>query len=381
MSRKKSSAVILGLGGANALGVVRSLGQEGISVVGFHMGNRKSDAHFSKYIGDVSFVSDEKGLVQSLVNYGKSQDEKGVVFATGDDYTAICSINRETLTPYFHLPHSSIGDLSELIQKEENSRIGKRAGFKVPYSVLLSDYNNIRDTPVIVKPLSSLVGGKGDMRKYDSDKDLISDRDRLLRDYGDMLVQEFIPGGNDNLIEVHTYKSSKGVVIAGMQKNELSIQANPSVYMGVAFRSIWDDALLESSLRLTNELNFNGALDINLKKSSLDNKIYFMEVNLRTSANLSLDTVEGINLPAVIYRDLNGEDFNDLLFVKERKIGGIWLHEQRVKKFLGQGGSVKQLRGLLKDFNSTAFYDSEDVGPFALGDVPKIILPFVKKSK
>ena len=382
MKKRKSNAVVLGLGGANALGVVRSLGYEGIPSIGFHMGERKLDAHRSKYLGEMHVVTGRDELLEAMVKYGKMQDEKGVVFPTGDDYISFCSESKKILRPYFHLPHSSVGDLSDLIEKEDNSKIGENAGFRVPRSLLLRNYNDITGGPVIVKPLNSVVGGKGDMRMYNSDEELFRERDGLLERHGDMLVQDFVPGDNSNLVEVHAYKSSNGVIIAGMQRNELGIQANPFVYMGVVFRSVWDEGLVKPSSRLADQLDFNGALDINLKKSDFDGEYYFMEVNLRTSANLSLDTAEGVNLPAIIYHDLRGEDFGSLFPVDGTEVGGAWVHESRIKRFFDQGGIREDLLDSLKNVKANAFYDSLDSKPFELnGGFAELDSGLLKKIK
>ena len=98
--------------------------------------------------------------------------------------------------------------------------------------------------------------------------------------------------------------------------------------------------LIESSKKLVRELDFDFPVDINLKKSSLTGDFYFMEVNLRTSANLSLDTSTFLNLPLVAFENLTkGETVS--LGKSSPEIGVYWLWERSFDKYLGAGGDFR----------------------------------------
>ncbi len=360
MKKEKPFAVVLGLYGSNALGVVRSLGAEKIPTVGFHLPPKHPYAISSKYLSKSYFTKNEKNLLPSLIDFGKKQKDKSILFPTGDRYLNFCSKNYKELQQYFYVPNVPGKNLEELLDKNENSLLGKNAGFDVPTSTYLSKFSNFKG-PVIVKPLNSIAGGKEDMEVYNSEKELLKDRKKLLDKFGDMAIQDFIPGNCSNLFEVHAYNSSKGPLIAGMQRNKLGVKKNPNTYVGVIFENLWIPKLVNPTMKLMKDLNFNGALDLNFKKSDLDNKYYFMEVNLRTSANLALDTVSGCNLPAIIYNDLTKQNFNHLL--QEKKLGEKWLHEARIEPYLKQG-SEEELLKELKNIKATVFYDKKDMAPF-----------------
>lgn len=356
----ESYAVVLGLGGSNALGVVKSLGYEEIPTVGFHKFGREFNAHNSKYIEEHYIVENESGLLSKLIEFGKQQKSKSVLFPTGDDYISFCSKNKDILKKYFHVPKVPEKNLEKLLDKKENSQLGLNTGFDVPHSTYLSEFSNF-DGPVIIKPLNSIVGGKADMKVYISEEQLLKDKNKLLNKFGDMAVQDFIPGDNTNLFEVHAYKSSEGSIISGMQRNKLAIEKGDSAYIGVIFENVWVNELVKPSIKFVGDLNFNGALDINFKRSDYDGKFYFMETNFRTSANLSLDTAAGCNLPAIIYYDLTNQSFNHLL--KGMELGKKWIHEGRIERYLKQNSEETLMKELEKGI-VTVFYDKTDMQPF-----------------
>lgn len=362
MKNSDAYAIVLGLGGSNALGVVRSLGYEGIPVIGIHIKGRKPHASYSRYLQQTQIVNGEDELLERMIHFGEVQDKKGVVFPTGDDYIVLCDKYFDDLRDYYHIPNIPGKKIKTLLDKEQNLHLGTKAGFNTPKSTYLTELDDINGT-LIVKPLTSIKFNKNNIGFYETIDSLLEDKEKLLQDYGEMSVQEFIPGGYDNLFEIHTYNSSKkGPLIIGMQQNKLGIIKRPHVYVGAIFESVWIDEIEENVINLTNNLDFNGPLDINLKKSSRDNKYYFLEVNFRTSANLILDSVAGFNLPAIIYYDKTGQDFESLIS-SERRIGIQWLHEERIMQYLKKH-SYKQLLSVLKEVRTRVFWDNSDPIPF-----------------
>lgn len=355
-------AVILELAGANALGVIRSLGYQNIPCVGMHIKGKKSHAVTSKYLRKAHLVEGEEELLKKLLEFGEQQEERGVLFPIGDFYLAFCSRNKDELLEYYHVPNVPRNNLEKLLDKKQNSRLGLKEGFCVPKSEYLSKSIESIKEPVIVKPINSIEGNKSDMFFYETVKNLISDRRDLLGKYGEMVVQEFIPGEVNNLVEVHAYNSSKGPVIAGMQRNRLGIKKGQHVYTGVVFESVWIEEIVKPSLNLIKDLSFNGPLDINLKHSESDRKYYFMEVNFRTSANVSLDTLAGLNLPAIVYYDRTNQDF-DFLLNKSKRLGVKWIHEERIKPYLEEGSREKLLY-FLSRAEAKVFFDEIDTSPF-----------------
>lgn len=351
---KMSEGIVLGLYGPNALGVVRSLGYEDIPVVGFHIKDKFPHASYSKYIKEKYLVDNEEELFEKLIEYGRRQDKKGVIFATGDRYVLFCQDYAEELLNYYHVPLVPGKNLRELLDKGENLKLGKQAGFKVPKSQYLSEELWL-EGKLIVKPITSIGTSKKDIKIFESKRELEKAKEDLLERYKDMVVMEYIEGGVKENIEIHCYNSSQGPLIAGMVRKLRALKNCVPGAIGSLIESIWIEELEKPARTLTKLLSFNGALDINLKQERDSSNYYFTEVNFRTSSNLLLDTHAGLNLPAIIYYDQNGEDISNLIS-KKREMGKKILIES--VEMAGSEGKEE-----IKEINVLVFFDIDDPEP------------------
>ncbi len=362
---EKPYALVLGLKGSNPLGVVRSLGLGSVPVLGMHIGSpleNRIHAYYSRYLNRSlsRIIPSESDLLEQMIRFGESQDKKAVIFPTCDEYVVFCFRNQKVLQRYFHVPMLPVENPEEFLEKSVNNCLGLKAGFNLPKSAYLSEFNCHCDTPLIVKPLTSITFGKSEMRRYENGQRLIEEKDALLQRFQEMVVQEFVPGGVENMFEVNVYQSSKGPIISGMQKRLLGFEEAPGVYTAVISESVWLDSLVTPSERLARNLRYNMPLNIDLKLSDLDLKFYFLEVNLRTGANLFLDTMSGLNLPLIVYYDLTAIDFHPLT-IKNRVLGAR-LYDEEIKPFLDEE-KRKKLRDFLKSPLVKVLQNKEDNKP------------------
>jgi len=363
---KKNNSIVLGLAGSNPLSTVKSLGYEGIPTIGFHISDKDENRVYvssSKYLGQGIYVSGQEELLKKLQDYGEIQDRRGVLFPTGDQYVVFCSQNKDFLSKYFYVPKVKGKDIENLLDKNINSKLAEGTGFNTLASGYLSNFSDINDRPYVVKPINSAKAPKSSITFYKSSRDLLADKQKLLDKYEEMVFQEFVPGDNTNIFEVHAFQSSKGMVIGGMQRQRLSLIQGPNVHAGIVYESVWDQSLVEPAKNLLRKLNFNGPVDINLKRSTKDKLFYFIECNLRTSSNLALDTFSGLNLPAIVYFDLIGEDFSYLINRKS-KVGVRWVDESDIEVVLNQEKRRGEVLNALNGVKVGVFYDPTDMQPF-----------------
>jgi|GEM_PF-1205946 len=361
-------AVVLGLYGSTALGVIRSLGIERMPVVGFHYGLRFPHASYSKYLHEKYFAPDEEGLLEKLIRFGEEQDEKGVIFCTGDNYVLFVQRNADKLNPLFRLPLSEYDTIDNIIDKSKILDIGQKAGFNVPPHAKLSseDVFNL-EFPVFIKPLFSVRHGKSDMLVIRSKEELRKVRNSLLEKYGEMEVEKYIHAPTKNKFEVHTYLTSKGeALIAGMLRFRTDFAKPGSEYHnGWSRETVNQEELIEPSMNLTRLLKFRGPLDINIIKCATDNKFYFNEVNLRSSANLMSDTAFGLNLPAIVYLDQTNQDYSALA-KKKRILGQYWIHDRALMYYASQNIEIdfEKLLEYIQGGAAHSFWDPKDPLPF-----------------
>ncbi len=156
-------AIVLGGNHHNTLGVIRSLGREGVmsSVILYPKSNSDNYILKSKYICDYDVVNDEDAVLQALKKRVKSK--KQVIICCSDKTASIVDKNHLELETNFLLPGCD-GALTSIMNKTEMFRIAEESGLKVPFTVELdSDNEKVIETipfPCIVKPLASIEGSK-----------------------------------------------------------------------------------------------------------------------------------------------------------------------------------------------------------------------------
>ncbi|USN45407.1 MAG: hypothetical protein H6502_05140 [Candidatus Woesearchaeota archaeon] len=362
------TAFVLGLYGATALGIVRGLNKAGIPIKGFHKGTAQPHAADSRYVLEHVLAQSEEEFLERLNATQQGEDEKGVLFATSDEYALFCQDHAAELEERFHIPLARTGSVTDLLSKEQNALIGEQAGFSVPHTQLLSTLNqNTFKGPVLAKPLSSVGTSKQDISIYQNVDELILKRGQLLHTYGDLVVQDYVPGGTEDHIEVHTYLTKQGPIILGMLKKVLAKKNGTEGSVGVIAESAWMPELVEPSLALTESLQFSGPLDINLKRDAVTGKFYFLEVNLRCSSNLSLDTAAGRNAPATHYFEVTGlRPTSATLPEEEFQLGVRWLHEERLMNYLSTASLAESRAAAqcMRRIGAFVYFDPLDPLPY-----------------
>jgi D-aspartate ligase len=363
----KDYAVVLGLSGINGLGTTRSLGRENIPVHGIHIENKRTTpTSHSRYIRTVQTAHDEKELLNKLIALGDTQSGRGVLFPTNDNYVLFCARNVEILREKFHVPISETYPLETLMHKENILPIAVKSGFSVPAHAPLSskDAEHL-EYPVIVKPTGIEHNGKVNIFIYETPEKLRAAREKLLEHYNEMAVEEFIPGDIQHHYEVHSALGPEGPVI-GMILQKQRYFTIGEVPTGSFVQSISVPKLVKPVKRFTEDVAFTGPMDINLIKREGTNDFYFIEANYRTSANLALDTVAGVNLPALVFHQQTGNIKKaKKLATQQIREGVAWIDEGKDWQSLVQRRvSPLEYLASLGSVKACGFFDWQDPAPF-----------------
>jgi len=359
----KPYAVVLGMYGANALGVVRALGKEGIPVAGFHTGTRYAHAAFSRYTSQMHRTEGIGGLAASLLDFGAGHladtGKKAVVFTTGDNYVLFCEKFAKELGDFYHLPLSKKHSLNDLMDKNKILGIARESGFAVPYSIALSELNSenaesFGENKIICKPANSIGYCKQDFRIEPDIHLVLDEKEGYLKQCGEMSVSEFIPGETTDQREAHTFMTDAPRIAVMLKK--IHHYGNPDISIGSVVESAWFGEIVEPSLAFTRAVQFTGPIDINMKRSSANGKYYFLEANFRSSAINSLTTAAGLNIPAILYHHLLGMPHGHLL--EDKVVPNIrWVCENK----FNSGGFMPMEE--IEKVQAWGFHDPEDPGP------------------
>ncbi|MDU3533152.1 MAG: hypothetical protein E7F65_05565, partial [Alloscardovia omnicolens] len=116
-----NKAVVLGCNYYIGLSIIRCLGSEGVPVVACDYNFKKAYAARSKYVSErLNVPSLNKFDAQAcadLIEYGKKQSEKPVLFPTHDKYVEFIDTYYDQLSEYFLVSQAENGLNSRVLDK------------------------------------------------------------------------------------------------------------------------------------------------------------------------------------------------------------------------------------------------------------------------
>lgn len=317
----KNQVVILG-GGTNALGIIRSFERTSIPVIAmswYHDYGMSSRFCRSVLCPD---PLDSKKLVDFLVNFGKSQAFKPVLFATSDLFLMPVIENKTILEEYFHIPVCDWEILRNLIKKEYLYSLSAELGIPCPKTKIITsnaDLNGVMDGlsfPVIVKPsvninFSNLLGSKAFIVKDQAELDgLIASLLSTNLCEEKLVFQEYIPGDTTSLYTITSYADQNFDIRAYSIGHKIR-QFPPQTGTIISGKVTHVEAILNQAREFVKATRFYGISNIEFKKDLRDGSYKLMEINPRTGVwNLSV-LRSGINLPLMAYNDILGHEVTE----------------------------------------------------------------------
>ena len=318
-------AVVLGDRHFNSLGLVRSLGEAGVTVYFLNFG-KSAFADDSMYTKKHMRVGSEADVRQALSEIAHAESGKGVIFPSSDQAALVLDSLREALADDFIVPHAG-GQLAKLMEKDTMCELAGKFGFNVPEGFEISADNVDLlvgiDYPLILKPLASVEGVKTDICVCENGTEASASVQSLLAaGYKRLLVQRFVSSDNELMVEYIGCKV-KGTPVQLFGQLE-KIREYPFHRGSTSFACIVEKITYidPSALdRFLDAAGFEGLFDLEIKV--VDDKAWFIEINFRNGAPLYAFTAAGFNVPYVWYCLKTGLPF------KEIKIRELLLMSER----------------------------------------------------
>lgn len=308
-------AVVLQASGPNSLGIIRGLAAAGIPVIAtdsdpraLGMLSRVARAHVVR-----DPVSEPGGFLDDLEALGRTLPAPGVLFPTHDEAIGVLGPAEARLAPWFRTPWSPWARLEPYIDKAGQHAAARRIGFPVPATAEPRDESDVRAIagglrfPVVLKPRVDPAGFK---REFGRQVLLAQDRDDLLRQWERCAryvpqVSEVIPGGDDRLWTLGSYRDANGRPLASFTGRKLR-QWPPDFGTARAAEARWDPSLSARCHALLDEMGFHGISQVEVKRDVRDGRDFLIEVNPRSWLWISLATACGVNLPEAAFLDAVG---------------------------------------------------------------------------
>lgn len=318
--------VVIGHGGYNEMGLVRSCGEAGMSVAFVAPEDIIMPIYKSKYISKwyKTDIVDSQSLMDTVRTVAKDiNGKKIVIFPASDLVAELIDRNFSALSELAIIPHAK-GNLKSLMDKAEMVRIAKDAGLQVPYSVKFDLRENPSPhfpLPCIIKPLRSISGDKEDITIC-RDEQTFSDAITRYKSKGfyEILIQSFVSGTNQEEIAVTGVALPNGEIITHGIVHKKRIRGNGSTVFAT-FKPDADSELQSGIRRFIAKCGYQGIFDIEFLHN--DSGYHFIECNFRNGAYGYAITKSGFNMPHVFSLESLG------MRIPEIKLREITFMEER----------------------------------------------------
>ncbi len=347
----------------NPLGLIRSLGENGVNPIYISVKRRGPVACLSKYISTTHFVDTvEEGFKLLIEMYG-NEGLKPYVLFSDDKCVGYFDLHYDEIKDKFIWYNAGRqGRINEFMDKDRILQIAKKHGFKV----LDSHVVNVGEIPegivypVITKDISPNSGS------WKADVHICENEEELKEAYKEITspvvqIQHFIDKKNEYAIEGFTVNHGKEIFFGTTLTWKYLIKGYYSPYHDV---TMFKNPEMGEKLRaLFEEIGFEGIFEVEFLIDKNDT-LYFLEANFRASAWNYSSTVAGMPLSFLWVKSMNAghidpddeksfEDFTDMSEVIDYGI--------RVDK------GMVSLAEWLKDFKAakgTYYYNEKDMAPF-----------------
>lgn len=367
-----NKVIVIGGNHHNALGIIRSLGQNGVNVYLIVTEKKKSFITKSKYVSQYwNTTENEEEIIKILIDNFNDEREEPIIVPSSDKAANIIDKNFNLLSKKYILPNcgNKEGYISYLMNKEVMCKIASSLGLRTPKTWVI-DLNEEDDIllqdiiyPCIMKPLRSVDGHRQDIiicEDYNDTKVTIN-KFRSMG-YHEVLIQQFIKKEKEVGIVGCVTLNSKEIIIPGIIKKlrEFPLNSGSSSFAKVDFDI---DKYLDVGKikKFLYKIQYYGIFDMEFLYSN--KKLYFIEINFRNGGNSYALTKAGANVVYLWCLDAAGYNISN----KTKKIEESLYFMMDTRDFRHViNGDLNLFKWILDFFRTKAFlvFNIKDIKPF-----------------
>ncbi len=366
--------IVIGINNTTGLSIIRDLGSFGVKIIGLDR-NIMACGRASKYCSFFKKYSDEKHLLEILEDTGSKLKTKVPIQVASDELVGLIEKNRSILEKYFLFHWQKNIRLTDIMDKNKMVQFAVDAGLDVPLTffsikIPIEEIKNKIKYPSVIKPT------------FTKDKKLIvinseeefkrAVKDPLFTD--GFIVQEMICGAETNILVSGNYTNNNGdIIVNSCGKKERQIPRDFGTATTVV--SIEDKTLQKLTEKFTRHIQYSGPSDIEFKKSEINGKYMFIEINPRISGINQFYTSTGCHLAYICYLDLKKElngaesDYGDIK--KCVRYISIIFDFITVLRSYNNISLIKWIKDVFKK-DSFAVFSMKDLFPFVIDCINKI---------
>lgn len=378
-------------GDYQGLGIVRSLGRQGVPVC--VVDDEHSISRYSRYTK--SFVSlpdlrDQRKVVDGILEIGKRLGLEGwVLYPTREELVAAFSHNRSELSEVFRVPTAKWESVKWAWDKRNTYRLAQELGIPTPVTHYPEHVDQLTlldglAPPFVLKPAIKehfFYATKAKAWRANSHSELrtLYQEASKLAGSGEIMVQELIPGGGSQQFSYCAFfrnGEAVGKMVAQRRRQHPLEFGRASTYVETV-----DVPLLEDySERFLRAIDYYGLVEIEYKLDPRDSQYKLLDVNARTWGYHSLGAEAGVDFSYMLYSDQVGLPVQ----VSKGRPGISWVRTTTdfpaamISIFKGDT-NLKSYLGSLKKCNLEAVFSASDPLP-GLAEVALIPYLIIKRG-
>ena len=301
----------------SGLGIARSLGEHGVPVIGLSSQPRVygNYTRYAKIRSCPDSRNEPDALLEFMLRLGDEFSERAVIFPTRDDDVAFLSRFRHELEPKFTLTVPAAAVVDACLSKWETYLCAQEAGVTTPRCWLVEnegDLHRVLDElvyPCVAKPVNTQQWRRG--RNWElvgcRKAIAISSREQLLAEYNalrraddHLLLQELIPGSDENLVIAACYFNRQSEFVAGFNTQKV-VQIPEGFGTGCIVQAADQPELFNITTKLLQKMRFTGIAEVEYKWDSTRQIFQLIEVNPRPWDQHRLGPACGVDLIYLAY--------------------------------------------------------------------------------
>jgi D-aspartate ligase len=258
-------------------------------------------------------------VLADLEQIAASLPEPPVLFYDNDEQLRFVSRHRERLSKVYRFLLPDAGLVDPLSDKRQFGMFAQARGLPVPRQIASRDVDgpdaalaSLR-LPCVIKPdLHSgwyshpelFVDGPRKAFLVSTPAELRERWAEVARHVQDFVVQEYVPGGEDQIYSFHAYVDKTGAVkgwFLGKKIRTFPRDAGVSTFLEL----VHEPCLADLGFDIVRRIGIVGPMKMDFKRDP-EGAFHLLEINARFNLWHRLGAVSGVNLPMIAYRDLTG---------------------------------------------------------------------------
>lgn len=282
----------------NPLGIIRSLGESGITPILIAIKGKTRITSKSKYVKEIHFVDSMEDGLSILLTRFADPNEKSFLYTSDDKKESLLDNHYEELKDYFIFFNAGqSGRVNYYMNKKNIGDLAVECGlnFLKSWVVKKGEIPSDITFPVLTKTIASTVGAwKDDSYICRNEEELKEAYVKITCD--DILLQKYIDKKNEIAYEGYSVNHGKNVFLSIETDYDYLIPNYYSPYMTV--HNIRHQELVEPLNRMFGAIGFEGIFEVEFLVDQ-DDTLYFGEINFRNSTWSYASTIAGMPLPVL----------------------------------------------------------------------------------